>query len=247
MMKRLGSLLAIGALALNATSPISAQEASPSVVVRIAKTAASVIPFGTVEGGSGEVRVRLFKQKDARWRELATERVVPDEDGSFRVNFERPRRGRCRVVARYDRGGRDEEEFPCYIPNFAHGSAILTPGDPLAPATQIDALIADSDRKRGYGLMYRLRLRSDLGMAFLWDGTTTGGFWMKNTLIPLSIAFFDSRGIIIYMTDMEPCEEDPCPSYGPGPDVEYSGALEVNRGAFAEWGISKGDRIEVQP
>ena len=73
----------------------------------------------------------------------------------------------------------------------------------------------------------------------------SGGFWMKNTLIPLSIAFFDARGRILRMLDMEPCREEDCPLYDPG--VPYHGALEVNRGAFQRWGVRAGDRIRLVP
>ena len=244
-MKRLVSIVAVGTFAFHPIPSLSAQESQPSLALLIAKTAAKVIPFGTAEGGSGRVVLRLYKSTETGWRELSSTRVVPEEDGSFRVKFERPRRGECRVVALYGRDVREEEEFHCYIPNFAQGTAELTSRtDPLSPIT-IDALIADSDRKREHGLMFRARMRSDLGMAFLWDGTHSGGFWMKNTLIPLSIAFFDSNGVIVHITDMEPCDDEPCPSYGPDQSVQYSGALEVNRGAFDEWGISEGDRIEI--
>ncbi len=109
----------------------------------------------------------------------------------------------------------------------------------------IDVLIADEDHERAYGLMYRPRMRADLGMAFLYESDTDGGFWMKNTLIPLSIAFFDSNGVILRIMDMEPCTDDPCPVYDP--DVSYRGALEVNQGAFGDWGISEGDHVEVDP
>jgi len=66
---------------------------------------------------------------------------------------------------------------------------------------------------------------------------------MKDTLIPLSVAFWDEDGWIVGIQDMEPCTEDPCPTYGsPEP---YVGALEVNEGFFAEHGVTTGDRIEL--
>jgi uncharacterized membrane protein (UPF0127 family) len=66
---------------------------------------------------------------------------------------------------------------------------------------------------------------------------------MKDTLIPLSIAFYSVDGRILKILDMEPCKADPCPLYDPG--VSYRGALEVNQGAFAGWGISEGDRLRI--
>jgi uncharacterized membrane protein (UPF0127 family) len=103
---------------------------------------------------------------------------------------------------------------------------------------------ADSPTERERGLMDRTSLGADEGMIFVWtDGPITSEFWMKDTLIPLSIAFWDEDGRIVGIHDMEPCTEDPCPMYGsPEP---YVGALEVNIGFFAEHGVTTGDRIEV--
>jgi uncharacterized membrane protein (UPF0127 family) len=67
---------------------------------------------------------------------------------------------------------------------------------------------------------------------------------MKNTLIPLSIAFYDVDGTILRILDMEPCRSDPCRVYDPG--VRYAGALEVNQGAFERWGVREGDRLELR-
>ena len=79
---------------------------------------------------------------------------------------------------------------------------------------------------------------------FLFEEALTGGFWMKNTLIPLSIAFADGDGTILRILDMEPCEADPCEIYDPG--VTYSSALEVNQGAFASWGVEEGDLLTLE-
>jgi len=107
----------------------------------------------------------------------------------------------------------------------------------------IDAEKAETPEQHSLGLMHRASLADDAGMVFLFFQSRTGGFWMKNTLIPLSIAFFDERGTIVRILDMEPCEADPCPTYDPG--VAYSGALEVNQGSFDRWNVSEGDRITV--
>jgi uncharacterized membrane protein (UPF0127 family) len=81
-------------------------------------------------------------------------------------------------------------------------------------------------------------------MVFLFPQDETGGFWMKNTLIPLSIAYYDRAGKIVRILDMEPCMADSCPVYEPG--VAYRGALEVNQGAFRRWGVAEGDTIELE-
>ncbi len=73
---------------------------------------------------------------------------------------------------------------------------------------------ADTPAEREHGLMGRTSLDTDEGMVFLFDGPTDGSFWMKDTLIPLSIAFWDEDGRIVGIRDMDPCTEDPCPTYG---------------------------------
>ncbi|HXV57897.1 MAG TPA: DUF192 domain-containing protein [Gaiellaceae bacterium] len=103
--------------------------------------------------------------------------------------------------------------------------------------------IADSDEERQRGLMFRESLPEDGGMAFLFGSQQTGGFWMKNTLIPLSIAFMNQAGTIMRILDMEPCEADPCEIYDPG--VGYVAALEVNQGAFERLGVEEGDQVVI--
>lgn len=104
--------------------------------------------------------------------------------------------------------------------------------------------VADTDPERQRGLMQRTSLAADAGMVFVFPSETAGGFWMKNTLIPLSIAFYDAERRIVRILDMEPCRRDPCPVYDPG--VAYVGALEVNRGAFRRWNVSEGDRLRLE-
>ncbi len=94
------------------------------------------------------------------------------------------------------------------------------------------------------GLMFRESLPEDQGMLFLFPKATGAPFWMKNTLIPLSIAFADQNGKILRMLDMDPCKADPCPSYYPG--VAYRQALEVNQGWFQRHGVKEGDRWRLK-
>lgn len=81
-------------------------------------------------------------------------------------------------------------------------------------------------------------------MAFLWTEDTTTGFHMKDTLIPLTVAFFDVDGRILRILEMVPCRADPCPAYDPG--VRYRGALEVNAGALERKGARPGDRVRIE-
>jgi uncharacterized protein len=108
----------------------------------------------------------------------------------------------------------------------------------------VEVEIADDRGERAQGLMGRTELADDAGMVFVFPEATRGAFWMKDTLIPLSIAFYDEAGRILRILDMEPCREDPCPLYDP--EVEYRGALEVNQGAFARWNVREGDRVRLE-
>ena len=103
--------------------------------------------------------------------------------------------------------------------------------------------VADSDDERERGLMGRTGLPRDGGMVFQFAEPTDVGFWMKDTHLPLSIAFWDGAGRIIAILDMEPCTNDPCPVYRAG--ATYETALEMRRGWFDEHGVEIGDRVEL--
>jgi len=104
--------------------------------------------------------------------------------------------------------------------------------------------VARTPEARAMGLMGRTELREGGGMVFLFDGPTTSAFWMKDTLIPLSIAFWDEDGLITDILDMRPCRADPCPLYGAsGP---YVGAIEMDRGALDRLGVEVGDTVEYR-
>ena len=103
--------------------------------------------------------------------------------------------------------------------------------------------VADTDAARREGLMNRTSLGENRGMAFLWEEPIESTFWMKDTSIPLSIAFWDERGRIIHLDDMPPCRVDPCPTYGPG--EPFVGAVEANLGFFEQHGVEIGDRVEL--
>jgi uncharacterized membrane protein (UPF0127 family) len=124
---------------------------------------------------------------------------------------------------------------------FPHGTATITTPHALV---KVRVEIANNDARRERGLMFRTRLAANAGMAFVWRADVGGPFWMKNTRIPLSIAFYDARGRIVRILDMAPCAADPCPVYDP--KATYRGALEVNRGAFRRWKVHLGDGITVR-
>jgi uncharacterized membrane protein (UPF0127 family) len=84
--------------------------------------------------------------------------------------------------------------------------------------------LAISSEERSLGLMHRRRAPRD-GMLFVFGSDTTGGFWMKNTLVPLTIVFFDRNGKRVRRLSMKPCRADPCPIYHP--NRRYRFALEL--------------------
>lgn len=104
--------------------------------------------------------------------------------------------------------------------------------------------IADEPEEQRRGLMNVESLPADEGMAFVFDEPVSTTFWMKDTLIPLSIAFVDEGDRVIAVRDMQPCEADPCPTYGV--DEPYVLAIEANLGWFEEHGIDAGDTAELR-
>jgi uncharacterized membrane protein (UPF0127 family) len=108
----------------------------------------------------------------------------------------------------------------------------------------VHAEVADTDAEQTRGLSGRASLGRDAGMAFVFDRPVRTAFWMKDTQIPLSIAFWDGNGRIEAILDMPPCFGDPCPTYRP--DQPFTGALEVNAGFFARHGVREGDRVELE-
>jgi uncharacterized protein len=92
------------------------------------------------------------------------------------------------------------------------------------------------------GLMFRTSLPPDHGMLFFSSVDEVQTFWMRNTKIPLTIAYADASGRIVRIADLEPLDERPVTSIAP---ARY--ALEMNRGWFAAHGVVAGDRITDIP
>ena len=121
----------------------------------------------------------------------------------------------------------------------AHGATTLPTVSLTINGHKIVAEIASSPQDRATGLMNRFSLQTDHGMLFVFERPEPLGFWMKNTFIPLSIAFLDASGRVLNIEDMAPQTENTHWSRGPG---LY--ALEMRKGWFAEHGIRAGDRVE---
>jgi uncharacterized protein len=101
---------------------------------------------------------------------------------------------------------------------------------------EIRVEVAKTQKERNTGLMGRRHLGQDEGMLFIFEKEDYIGFWMKNTLIPLSIAFIDKECRIVNIAEMEPLTLD---SHDPPKPILY--ALEMNKGWFSSHGIKAGD------
>ena len=102
----------------------------------------------------------------------------------------------------------------------------------------IKAEVADNDATRAKGLMFRERLGPNEGMLFIFETRSRQCFWMRNTLVPLSIAFIDDDGTIANIEDMQPKTEDSHCSARP---IRY--ALEMEQGWFGKRGLKAGFRL----
>lgn len=111
-------------------------------------------------------------------------------------------------------------------------------------ASTLHVEVADTASEHRKGLMHVESLPADAGMAFVFDEPTDTTFWMKNTLIPLSVAFVGEDDVVIGVRDMQPCDADPCPTYGV--DRPFVLAVEANLGWFADHAIGPGDRASFR-
>ena len=103
---------------------------------------------------------------------------------------------------------------------------------------RIEAEVAANDQNRQVGLMNRRVMPPQRGMLFVFSRENTHCMWMRNTFIPLSVAFIDADGVIINIEDMQPQTESNHCARKP---ARY--ALEMNQGWFAQRGIKPGARL----
>jgi len=99
-------------------------------------------------------------------------------------------------------------------------------------------VVAATAEERATGLMHRRQLPADAGMLFVFPESKNWCMWMRNTYIPLSVAFLSEEGVIVRLADMKPLDETHHCSLG---DAAY--ALEVNAGWFARQGARPGTRV----
>jgi uncharacterized membrane protein (UPF0127 family) len=128
-------------------------------------------------------------------------------------------------------------------PEFKRGTVTLVDG---ARRVTLEVEVADTVTTRARGLMYRTWLPEFSGMLFVFEAPQRLAFWMKNTYIPLSIAFIDRHWRIVDIQDMDPpAPGGEIPIYLSRQEAQY--ALEVNQGFFARHGIGLGAQVAYRP
>ena len=120
------------------------------------------------------------------------------------------------------------------LPGFETVEIVLD-GEPMLVA------LADTDELRSRGLMGVTDLGELDGLVFVMSEPSRSGFWMKDTLIALDVAFFATDGSLLGVVTMEPCRSDPCPSYGV--EQPWQWAIEVPAGAFDD--LAPDARLDV--
>lgn len=131
----------------------------------------------------------------------------------------------------------DEATIPAGLPS---GTLVIERGGERVLELRVS--IADTSDSRARGLMNVEELPRDQGMVFLFEQPGRGSFWMKDTLIPLDIAFWNDDGIVVDILQMQPCVEDPCDFYTPKAD--YIGAVEANENVL-DGKVRPGDSVTL--
>ena len=142
-------------------------------------------------------------------------------------------------------GGDDDPTMAAPGTTAAPGEAAGTVDYRLEPAdgdpVTVRLEVAADPASRARGLMEREQVPQGTGMVFLYPADVAEAFWMKNTLVPLSIAFVAADGRVVSVAEMTPCKADPCPSYAPAGPYRY--AVELAAGSFGAAGVGPGARV----
>jgi uncharacterized protein len=133
--------------------------------------------------------------------------------------------------------------FASCSPNTQTGAFGLSTTTLTLHGTPLNVEVADTPQSLATGLMFRNSMAEDHGMLFMLGSAEQASFWMKNTKIPLSIAYIDGKGIVREEHDMQPFDERTTRSSGD--DIVY--ALEVNQGWFQRHHIDPGEKVEGIP
>lgn len=110
-----------------------------------------------------------------------------------------------------------------------------------AGATTLRAEVARTPDEKALGLMHRTRMPDNAGMIFILDGISRASFWMKDTSIPLSIAFLDAQGTILQIVDLQPFDQTAVRSESD----RVAFALEMNQHWFSLNRVKAGDRLTI--
>ena len=129
------------------------------------------------------------------------------------------------------------------LDGFEEVAIWVDPGD--GRATMASCLLAAlTGEQRGRGLMEVTDLQGYSGMVFVYDADVAGGYYMRNTPTPLSIAWIAADGEVVTITDMAPCEDrEGCPTYAPTGAYRY--AIETFQGDLDDLGITEGATVTV--
>jgi uncharacterized membrane protein (UPF0127 family) len=125
------------------------------------------------------------------------------------------------------------------------GAAAVTSPTVTLHGARFSTEFATDDASRERGLMYRTSLAADHSMLFVFPDDQPRGFWMKNTLIPLDILYFDKeRRLVAMQLDAQPCKADPCAIYPSGGQYARY-VLELKAGTAGTLGLALGDTLVV--
>ncbi|TCI06624.1 DUF192 domain-containing protein [Dyella soli] len=133
---------------------------------------------------------------------------------------------------------------------FAVAATALAAPQHDAPAVRLHGQrfsteFATTDASREHGLMMRTQLAADHSMLFVFAQDDQRWFWMKNTLIPLDILYFDgNRKLVSVQANVPPCKADPCPSYPSDLPARY--VLELPAGTAGRIGAMVGDELTIE-
>lgn len=124
---------------------------------------------------------------------------------------------------------------------FERAAAVVTLAD--GSECELCLWLADDGDRRRRGLMSVTDMGPADGMVFVYPAPHTGRFWMRDTPMPLSIAFFDAEGRYLDAFDMDPCPDGACQRYRTPDDIVV--AVEVPRGALADHGLVPGSTLRL--